>query len=106
MRARLLAILVLGALVAGPAAGQDAKPQDPNKAKAIAVDQAAVDRAIENGLKFLKTSDSPKGAGLPDSDELPPIRPTMPSGRNAPRPSSRRPTRSRSWPCALKRSTE
>ncbi len=56
----LLSLLVL----IGPAAAQDAGK------KAVAVDQDAVDKAIENGLTFLKTSDSPKGAGLSDSDEL------------------------------------
>ena len=68
MKRDLAAVLSLLVLL-GAASGQDAKPQDPKK-PGIAVDQAAVDKAIENGLKFLKTSDSPKGAGLPDSDEL------------------------------------
>jgi hypothetical protein len=68
MKRDLVVVLSLLVLL-GVASGQDAKPQDPKK-QGIAVDQAAVDKAIENGLKFLKTSDSPKGAGLPDSDEL------------------------------------
>jgi hypothetical protein len=64
----VLSLLVLF----GVASGQDAKPQDPKdpKNKPIPVDQAAVDKAIENGLKFLKTSDSPKSIAGGDSDEL------------------------------------
>jgi len=60
--------LVLG--IATPSIGQD--PKDPNKQgfkPNVAVDQASVDKAIEKGLTFLKTSDSPK-SHLPDSDEL------------------------------------
>src|SRR6478736_742395 len=60
--------LVLG--IATPSIGQD--PKDPNKPgfkPNVAVDQASVDKAIEKGLTFLKTSDSPK-SHLPDSDEL------------------------------------
>ncbi|HLF92611.1 MAG TPA: hypothetical protein VJB14_04065 [Planctomycetota bacterium] len=55
----------------GVAWGQGAPPQDPKKGfkPNVAVDQAAVDKAIENGLKFLKTSDSPAVQGG-DSDEL------------------------------------
>jgi hypothetical protein len=63
MKRDLAPILFLLALI-GPAVAQDAGK------KAVAVDQDAVDKAIENGLGFLKTSDSPKGAGLSDSDEL------------------------------------
>jgi hypothetical protein len=51
-----------------PSIGQ----QDPKGAKPkgnIAVDQAAVDKAIDNGLKYLRTSDSP-GTHVGDSDEL------------------------------------
>jgi hypothetical protein len=51
-----------------PSVGQ----QDPKGAKPkgnIAVDQAAVDKAIDNGLKYLRTSDSP-GTHVGDSDEL------------------------------------
>ena len=49
------------------------KPQDPNKKDGfkanVQVDQATVDKAIEKGLAFLKTSDSPK-SHIGDSDEL------------------------------------
>ncbi|RPH39921.1 MAG: hypothetical protein EHM91_11720 [Planctomycetota bacterium] len=51
-----------------PSIGQ----QDPKGAKPkgnIAVDQASVDKAIDNGLKYLRTSDSP-GTHVGDSDEL------------------------------------
>jgi hypothetical protein len=51
-----------------PSVGQ----QDPKGAKPksnIAVDQASVDKAIDNGLKYLRTSDSP-GTHVGDSDEL------------------------------------
>ncbi|HXX94956.1 MAG TPA: hypothetical protein VEN81_15125, partial [Planctomycetota bacterium] len=59
-------------ILLGAAWGQDAKPQDPKdaKPKPIPVDQAAIDKAIDNGLKFLKTSDSPKSIAGADSDEL------------------------------------
>jgi hypothetical protein len=63
-------LVVLG--VATPSIGQDPNKQDPNKPgfkPNVAVDQASVDKAIEKGLNFLKTSDSPK-SHLPDSDEL------------------------------------
>ena len=42
---------------------------DPNKKKQVALDQASIDKAIEAGLKFLKTSDSPS-THVGDSDEL------------------------------------
>ncbi len=61
-------LVVLG--IATPSAGQD--PKDPNKPgfkPNVAVDQAGVDKAIEKGLHFLKTSDSPK-SHVGDSDEL------------------------------------
>ena len=44
--------------------------QDPKKPKEnIAVDQASIDKAIDNGLKYLKGSDSPS-THVGDSDEL------------------------------------
>ena len=65
----LLVVLGLGT----PSLGQDPNKQDPNKPPGfkpnVAVDQASVDKAIEKGLAFLKTSDSPK-AHVGDSDEL------------------------------------
>jgi hypothetical protein len=71
----LLAILGLGT----PSSGQDPNNnnQDPNNKQDpkggfkpnVAVDQASVDKAIEKGLTFLKTSDSPKHH-VGDSDEL------------------------------------
>jgi hypothetical protein len=42
---------------------------DPNKKKPVSLDQASIDKAIEAGLKYLKTSDSP-GTHVGDSDEL------------------------------------
>src|SRR5437588_1637784 len=53
--------------IASPSIGQD--PNKPGFKPNVAVDQASVDKAIEKGLNFLKTSDSPK-SHLPDSDEL------------------------------------
>jgi hypothetical protein len=57
--------LILSALLAMGLPAQD----DPNKKKPIALDQASIDKAIEAGLKFLKTSDSPN-SHVGDSDEL------------------------------------
>jgi hypothetical protein len=52
--------------LATPTLGQ----QDPKKPKEnIAVDQASIDKAIDNGLKYLKGSDSPN-THVGDSDEL------------------------------------
>src|SRR5687767_5336960 len=57
--------LILSALLAPGLLAQD----DPNKKKPIALDQASIDKAIDAGLKFLKTSDSP-ASHVGDSDEL------------------------------------
>ncbi|HZE96565.1 MAG TPA: hypothetical protein VE981_06040 [Planctomycetota bacterium] len=71
MKRDLLALLSLLAVlcISTPSSGQ----QDPNKPPGfkpnVAVDQAGVDKAIEKGLIFLKTSDSPKHH-VGDSDEL------------------------------------
>src|SRR5207247_2504374 len=65
--------LALGAflfILLGVSWGQDAKQDDKKGFKPnVAVDQAAVDKAIEKGLNFLKGSDSPK-THVGDSDEL------------------------------------
>jgi len=65
----LLVVLAIGM----PSLGQDPNKQDPNMPPGfkpnVAVDQASVDKAIEKGLTFLKTSDSPKHH-VGDSDEL------------------------------------
>jgi len=65
----LLVVLAIGT----PSLGQDPNKQDPNTPPGfkpnVAVDQASVDKAIEKGLTFLKTSDSPKHH-VGDSDEL------------------------------------
>ena len=69
----MLHLAVFGLL--GVAWGQNDpnKPQDPNKKDGfkqnVAVDQATVDKAIEKGLTYLKTSDSPN-THVGDSDEL------------------------------------
>jgi hypothetical protein len=58
MKRDLALYLCLSALLglATPTLGQ----QDPKKPKAnVAVDQASIDKAIDNGLKYLKGSDSP-----------------------------------------------
>ena len=55
-----LSLIVLAWLASGLPA-QDKKP--------ISLDQASIDKAIEAGLKFLKTSDSPN-THVGDSDEL------------------------------------
>lgn len=54
--------LILLALLSAGLPAQDAK-------KAVQLDQPSIDRAIENGLKYLKTSDSPN-SHVGDSDEL------------------------------------
>src|SRR5215212_9959924 len=73
MKRDLVSLLALLLVVgfATPSAGQDPNnKQDPKGFKPnVAVDQAGVDRAIEKGLHFLKTSDSPK-SHVGDSDEL------------------------------------
>jgi len=61
--------IYLSFLLAGPLIAQD-KP-DPKKFKPNPlVDQKTVDEAIRKGLEFLKTSDSPPGAGSANSNEL------------------------------------
>ena len=57
--------LIFSALLAPGLLAQD----DPNKKKPISLDQASIDKAIDAGLKFLKTSDSPT-SHVGDSDEL------------------------------------
>ncbi len=72
-RGLILHLTILGLL--GVAWGQNDpnKPQDPNKKDGfkqnVAVDQASVDKAIEKGLNYLKSSDSPN-THVGDSDEL------------------------------------
>jgi len=68
MKRDLALYFCLSALLglATPTLGQ----QDPKKPKEnIAVDQASIDKAIDNGLKYLKGSDSPT-THVGDSDEL------------------------------------
>jgi hypothetical protein len=62
--------LALGVPVLSAAQGDPPKdPKDKGAKPNIAVDQAAVDKAIEKGLQFLKGSDSPH-THVGDSDEL------------------------------------
>ena len=66
MKRDLALYLSIAALLglASPTIGQDAKPKGN-----VAVDQASIDKAIDNGLKYLKGSDSPS-THVGDSDEL------------------------------------
>ena len=59
-----LAVLPLLALGAPAQDDPNKKPKPP-----VSLDQASIDKAIEAGLKFLKTSDSPN-SHVGDSDEL------------------------------------
>ncbi len=66
--AGLSAFLFTLTLVTSSSAQQDPKDK-PGFKPNVAVDQAAVDKAIEKGLQYLKTSDSPS-THVGDSDEL------------------------------------
>ncbi|MBI3855973.1 MAG: hypothetical protein HY293_09820 [Planctomycetes bacterium] len=60
--------LFLTLCLSTPSIGQQ-DPKDPKPKGNVAVDQAGIDKAIDNGLKFLKGSDSPS-THVGDSDEL------------------------------------
>lgn len=62
MKRDLALPLLFAALLASGAPAQDAK-------KPVSLDQTSIDRAIEAGLKYLRTSDSPT-SHVGDSDEL------------------------------------
>jgi len=64
-----IAALVGALWVSAAAAAQDAKKQDPPRFHA-GVDQKRVNQAIQRGIKFLKTSDSPGNYMSAHCDEL------------------------------------
>ena len=71
-RSTALSAAVLAALISGVFA-QDDPPKDPAKGGfkiSSEVNQVKVEQAIQKGIAFLKTSDSPDSAIGGDSDEL------------------------------------
>src|SRR5262245_55198708 len=62
-------VLALGLAVTAPAAAQDPKKPVPGAAHP-GVDQKRVNRAIQAGVKYLETSDSPGHNSSKDADEL------------------------------------